>query len=188
MLKGSVGDLLDEFRDQEYISKSAAEAKQLEIRIVCSEERLVCRDCTHMKWFKLTFQQFSPGVSSTTSTTELQSSKRKLSSATVNPRDSGFRNVRKSAWPPASSKPKFSRSPQMVTTTFMRTTADIVGPIVFFADSDKIETIDIANDWRGGYKKYLQKEDYSKTGYIGQGSAKQVIYVRCYCTWLLEEY
>jgi hypothetical protein len=38
---GTVGDLLDEFKDQGWISKSAAEAKQLELRIVCEEDRLV---------------------------------------------------------------------------------------------------------------------------------------------------
>ena len=42
MLNGTASDLLKEFQDQEYISKSAAEAKQLEIQIVCSEECLVC--------------------------------------------------------------------------------------------------------------------------------------------------
>lgn len=72
----------------------------------------------------------------------------------------------------------------MVISTFTRTNAEIVGPIVFFTESNKSETIYIANDWQGGYKKCLDKEDYSRTGYIGRGSAKQVIYVcsSCYCT------
>ena len=42
VLNGTVSDLLKEFQDQEYISKSAAEAKQLEVQIICSEECLVC--------------------------------------------------------------------------------------------------------------------------------------------------
>lgn len=66
----------------------------------------------------------------------------------------------------------------MVMSTFMRTSAKIAVPTVSFTNSDESETIYIANDWRGGYTKYLKKEDYSKTGYIGRGSAKQVIYVR----------
>ena len=76
----------------------------------------------------------------------------------------------------------------MVISTFTRTNAEIVGPIVFFTEffteSNKSETIYIANDWQGGYKKCLDKEDYSRIGYIGRGSAKQVIYVcsSCYCT------
>jgi hypothetical protein len=42
MPPGTVGDLLEQFVEQGYISKVAANAKQLEIRIVCEEDCLVC--------------------------------------------------------------------------------------------------------------------------------------------------
>lgn len=70
----------------------------------------------------------------------------------------------------------------MIISTFMHTNAEIVGPTVSFTNSDKSETISIATDWHDGLDKYLHKKDYSKTGYIGCGSAKQVIYVRYYST------
>jgi hypothetical protein len=40
-----------------------------------------------------------------------------------------------------------------------------------------IETILIAKDWQEGWEKSLRKEDYSKSGYIGQGTSKRVVYV-----------
>jgi hypothetical protein len=38
---GTVGAFFEKFKDQGYISKTAAEGKQIEIRIVCEEDRLV---------------------------------------------------------------------------------------------------------------------------------------------------
>ena len=40
-LSGSLGNVFEYFKDQGYISKLAIEMKQLEIRIVCEEDRLV---------------------------------------------------------------------------------------------------------------------------------------------------
>lgn len=40
-LSGSLGNFFEYFKDQGYISKLAIEMKQLEIRIVCEEDRLV---------------------------------------------------------------------------------------------------------------------------------------------------
>ena len=39
---GTVGDFFEKFKDQGYITKTAAEGKQLEIRMVCEEDRFVC--------------------------------------------------------------------------------------------------------------------------------------------------
>jgi hypothetical protein len=38
---GTVGDFFEKFKDQGYISKMAVGGKQLEIRLVCEEDRLV---------------------------------------------------------------------------------------------------------------------------------------------------
>ncbi|KAM6501725.1 hypothetical protein JOM56_001702, partial [Amanita muscaria] len=87
--------------------------------------------------------------------------------------------VRKSAWrPSSSSKLSFARNSIMVPCTFRRLVATIDGPDVIFSRSESIETILIAEDWREGWDKSLRKEDFSKSGYIGQGTSKRVIYAR----------
>jgi hypothetical protein len=69
----------------------------------------------------------------------------------------------------------------MVLCMFTRENAKVAGPDVLFTCSDETEVILVADDWRNGYEKSLRKEDYSETGYIGRGSAKQVIYVCFVC-------
>jgi hypothetical protein len=111
----------------------------------------------------------------------LPSGKRKLSSAAPNPRDSQIRNIRQSAWlPPAarsSSKVQFARKSMMVPCTFTRSVAELNGPEVSFNHSKAVETILVAEDWKEGWEKSLRKEDYSTSGFIGQGTSKRVIYV-----------
>ncbi|KAF8811671.1 hypothetical protein BYT27DRAFT_7088937 [Phlegmacium glaucopus] len=64
----------------------------------------------------------------------------------------------------------------MVPCTFRRLVAKIDGPDVLFSHSETIKTILIAEDWQEGWEKSLRKEDYSKSGYVGQGMSKCVIY------------
>jgi len=113
--------------------------------------------------------------------TPVQSGKRKLSSASanLNPHD-GMRNIRKSAWRASTNNTKISfvRDSSMEPCTFTRFVSSIDGPDITFSHSETVETILIAQDWKTGWEMSLQKEDYSKSGYIGQGSSKRVIYVR----------
>ena len=131
----------------------------------------------------ITFEQFDSCfsgpddcASSYAGSAVLQSGKCKISSASVNPHDSGICNVHKSAWPP-SSKVSFAQNSFMVPCTFMCLVSMIDGPIVTFSHSKTIEIILMAEDWQEGWEISLQKEDYSKLGYIGQGTSKHVIYV-----------
>jgi hypothetical protein len=119
------------------------------------------------------------GINVMSSSTPLRSSKHKLSNAATNPRESGVRNIRKSAWPP-SSKALFARSSAMTPCTFTRSDAHIEGPTVIFTHSETISTIFVADDWKEGWEKSRRKEDYSQSGYIGRGASKRVIYV-CWC-------
>lgn len=109
------------------------------------------------------------------------SGKRKLSSATPNPRDSQIRNIRQSAWPPRSSSNvqivKFTRTSMMVPCTFTRMVSELIGPNVYFNRSEAVETILVSEDWKEGWEKSLRKEDYSTSGFIGRGTSKRVIYV-----------
>ncbi|KAF9457273.1 hypothetical protein BDZ94DRAFT_1240915 [Collybia nuda] len=77
---GTVGDLLKQFWELEYISASAAAAKFMEIRLYPGPPEMVIKN-THNSIF---------------SSVPTASSKRKLSSATPNPWESGIRNLRKS--------------------------------------------------------------------------------------------
>ena len=65
----------------------------------------------------------------------------------------------------------------MVPCTFTRLVSSISGPVITFSCSEIVETILVAEDWKEGWEKYLRKEDYNNSGYIGQGSSKRVIYV-----------
>jgi hypothetical protein len=109
----------------------------------------------------------------------VSSSKRKLSSAAPNPRDSQIRNIRQSAWPKPSSnlKVQFSRKSMMVPCNFTRSVSELIGPNVCFNRSEVVETILVADDWKEGWEKSLIKEDYSTSGFIGRGASKRVIYV-----------
>jgi hypothetical protein len=78
---------------------------------------------------------------------------------------------------PASKALLFSLDPIMVPCTFRRSVSSIDGPDITFSRSETIETILIAEDWQEGWEKSLRKEDYNKTGYIGQGTSKRMIYV-----------
>ena len=115
----------------------------------------------------------------------MTSGKRKLSSASANltPHD-GMRNVRTSAWRVPKPKISFVRNPTMVPCNFRRLVSSIDGPDITFSRSETIETILIAEDWEEGWEKSLQKEDYSKSGYIGRGTSKHVIYV---CSELISQ-
>jgi hypothetical protein len=62
----------------------------------------------------------------------------------------------------------------------MHLVSTIDGPAITFSRSETIETILIAEDWQEGWEKSLRKEDYSKSGYIGRGTSKRVIYVCFY--------
>ena len=115
-------------------------------------------------------------ASSYAGSTPLQSGKHKLSGASANPHDFRIHNIHKSAWLP-SSKVSFAQNSFMVPCTFTCLVSMIDGPVVTFLHSEKIETILVADDLQKGWKMSLQKEDYSKYGYIGQGTLKRVIYV-----------
>jgi hypothetical protein len=190
MQHGTVGGLLNEFRELEYISALSFAAKAMEIRVVCEENKLVCKDfclCPTPS-FNCNICQF-PGrdlivgsnhniSSSTLFSVPAPSSKWKLSSATPNPQELGVRNIQKSAWPPSiAACLKFARNSNMVSCTFTRQIAELDGAIVNFKSSSIIETILIAEDWLDGWEMSQPKEPFGDTGYIGCGSAKWVIYV-----------
>jgi hypothetical protein len=55
--------------------------------------------------------------------------------------------------------------------------SSIDGPDITFSRSETNEMILIAEDWLQGWERSLQKEEYNKSGYIGRGTSKRMIYV-----------
>ena len=86
-------------------------------------------------------------------------------------------NIHTSAWRAPSSKISYVRNPLMVPCTFRRLVSSIEGPDITFVRSETIEMILIAEDWYEGWNKFLEKEDHFKSGYIGQGTSKHMVYV-----------
>jgi len=165
MVTGTVRDFFDHFKDHGYLTKLEVSGKQLEIRLVCDEDQIHDLPDPDVHHRDSSIQSGS-----------ILSGKRKLSSASAS--NSGMRNVRTSAWRPPTSKISFVRNPIMVPYTFRRSVSSIDGPDITFLRSETIETILIAKDWQEGWEKTLRKEDYSNSGYIGQGTSKRVIYAR----------
>ena len=59
----------------------------------------------------------------------------------------------------------------MVPCTFTCSVAELDGPKVLFNHSEEVETTLVAaEDWKEGWGKSLQKEDYSTSGFIGRGT------------------
>lgn len=177
---GTVGEFFREFVDQGYITKAAQSKKEIEIRLVCDEARLapgIVDVDTNDNLGPATQQ--STVRSKHTSLSQGTSAKRKLSSAvTPGPRDSGTRNVRRSAWPAPKETSQYTWGLKMMQCSFVRTTAELDGPCVIFTTSSDTETIEIAQDWEQGWLRYCKEETYEGSGFIGAGSAKRVIYAR----------
>jgi hypothetical protein len=105
-------------------------------------------------------------------------------------------NVRQSAYVPrhlisAPSQPKFlySRRPDMITYKFKHFITKIDRAQVEFSllPDAQTEYISIAGDWKAGLQKARKHKEFYETGYLGSGSAKQVVYVRfffCYFYFL----
>lgn len=109
----------------------------------------------------------------------IHSGKRKLSSAAqADPRESGGRNVRKSAWPKQKTEAhKLSKFPALISCSFTRLTASLDGPDVTFIQSNTVESILIAENWKEGWENSQDGKPFEKTGYIGHRAVKRVIYV-----------
>ncbi|KAJ7149434.1 hypothetical protein C8R43DRAFT_1192522 [Mycena crocata] len=103
-------------------------------------------------------------------------------------RSSKPKNVRASAWRPPNFAPVFARNPPtFIEYKFKRMSADTEGTSVKVSmDTEaKFETILVASDWKAGLaiKNKGQTatetaDTIHKTGFIGQGSSKNVVYAR----------
>ncbi|KAG6884664.1 hypothetical protein C0992_005936 [Termitomyces sp. T32_za158] len=93
-------------------------------------------------------------------------------------RESAARHVRQSAWPTPLKAKAYTWNMEMIQCSFRRRTASVDGLVISWNNSDKIEVIQIPQNWIDGHKKAKTRQDFNGSGYIGSGSVKQVIYAR----------
>lgn len=86
------------------------------------------------------------------------------------------RPVRKSAWP---LKPSFARPCAMVAYKFRRyiKTDTVHGMVFSLPQNAPAEVILVAADWMEGASMAKANDSFHKTGFLGSGTSKNVIYV-----------
>jgi hypothetical protein len=93
------------------------------------------------------------------------------------------RVILKSAFrPPGPPQPKWTRDPQMIQFSFIRSTASVNqdGDVKFVTQAGmECDNIEIAKDWVKGQKLYDEGKPHEATGFIGKGYTKRGIYVSC---------
>ncbi|KAJ6505038.1 hypothetical protein C8R45DRAFT_1181007 [Mycena sanguinolenta] len=182
LARGTISDLLRHFYEQRHISKVLFEAKKIEMRLVVKHNDLFPDPAFD--------NRFSSSSRTSRRTSIRESSRSTLFSPGVasEERESRARStVRQSAWRRPAPVSQFSRNPPaFIEYKFTRFTVHAVGvDISISMDKDApTERILVASDWKQGLAlasdpqaKNTAGEIY-KTGFIGQGSSKNVIYAR----------
>ncbi|KAG6866888.1 hypothetical protein C0993_007387 [Termitomyces sp. T159_Od127] len=198
--QGTVEDLFKEFQEQGWISKASKEKKEIEIRVVCNQSDMYLDDVYNVdesspRQSSLKSQVPKASEARLSSKCKLshaseaeaqdsaarhvrQSAWRDISDMSSQRCESAARHIRQSAWPKLLKAKVYTWNLEMIQCSFKRRTASIDGPVISWNDSDKIEVIQIPRNWIDGHKKAKAHQDFKGSGYIGSGSAKQVIYAR----------
>ncbi|KAF7346249.1 hypothetical protein MSAN_01852000 [Mycena sanguinolenta] len=179
---GTISDLLRHFYDQRHISKALFEAKKMDMMLVVKHDDLTLRSTVILRP-----RPRLAGVLEVLRELQFVRALAAFSPTLVSPpeSESGARNnVRQSAWRrPAVSQ--FARNPPaFIDYNFKRFTVRAVGTdvLISMAKDAPLEKISVASDWKQGLalasSKTKNAGEIHKTGFIGQGSSKNVIYAR----------
>ncbi|KAJ6520576.1 hypothetical protein DFH09DRAFT_1426935 [Mycena vulgaris] len=190
--EGTVSDLLLYYYNERHITKIQFDAKSMELKFAVNHSSLYPED-----------DDYSSRISS--ASTRLKSTSRSSSRGNLTSRSSAASddsasmskktppNKRVSAWRTPTYAPVFARKPPtFIEYKFRRVTVDVHETQVSFTmpkNHQQIETILVASDWKAGLalKNNLSHtnknadeiaEAIHKTGFIGQGSSKNVVYAR----------
>jgi hypothetical protein len=194
---GTISDLLAHYFHQQHISKAQYEAKTINMMLVVKREQLVFTSPALFSDSENTFQ--FPDTGSRMSSSALSSSRHvRISSreksgntnSVSEDRESSsskrIRNVRSSAWRPPAAKSQFARNPPtFIKYTFKRYEVKVEGTGVTFwmPPNAPAEKILVGSDWKAGLSIKNSKttqntmQEVYKTSFVGQGSAKNVVYV-----------
>ncbi|KAK2464500.1 hypothetical protein APHAL10511_003479 [Amanita phalloides] len=173
------------FAEQNWISKTAAEARSLEIRLVCDSKDVQATfgdDNDDVAWsLKPSRPKDSAWqLSSRPSPYPLeQAIAGRSTSAPPLPSQPSEPVIRMSAWRPSfNPKTHFSRDPPLDCCSFTRFEPKVgMDGVVTFTRSEKSDIILVANDWANAMHE--AKEDHRHdSGYIGKGSVKLAVYAR----------
>ncbi|KAJ6450145.1 hypothetical protein C8R45DRAFT_1084008 [Mycena sanguinolenta] len=182
LARGTISDLLRHFYEQRHISKVLFEAKKIEMRLVVKHNDLFPDPAFD--------NRFSSSSRTSRKTSIRESSRSTFFSPGVasEERESRARStVRQSAWRRPAPVSQFSRNPPaFIEYKFTRFTVHAVGvDISISMDKDApTERILVASDWKQGLALASDPQakntagEIHKTGFIGQGSSKNVIYAR----------
>ncbi|KAJ7474430.1 hypothetical protein B0H11DRAFT_2282268 [Mycena galericulata] len=174
LTEGTVSDFLRYFRVKGHISVAQYEAKQLELKLVVDESTLYP---AHDSGFTAPSSAVPRSRSRTSTAPVLRSSRVSgFSNEPSNGRSSATaRPTRASAWP--KSTPTFSRPCDMVELKFKRYDIkfDGINATYSMRIDQPTESVFVPKDWMQGRDD--PKESF-KTGFLGSGSAKNVVYAR----------
>ncbi|KAJ7200804.1 hypothetical protein GGX14DRAFT_571813 [Mycena pura] len=184
---GTVLDFFYYFREQNHLTQVQIETKALSLRVSVPDLSVATGNFT-------TGSSVAPSAKPRSSSgpsraVEIRKSKPEPSKQV---RRSAYVPIRQMIVPPPPPR-LFARDPQMISYKFHRyvVSIDPSNPtqVEFFLPQDTpIETISIAADWADGMEKAKQGLPFHQTGYIGSGSAKQVIYARAHIGDADDEY
>ncbi|KAJ7166547.1 hypothetical protein C8R43DRAFT_1232520 [Mycena crocata] len=172
--QGTALNFLLHFKSQGFVSKAQFDVKTLSLRVIVNSDQ---------GGLSLSSAAVSSARPSSSSKTRASTSSQKSAAAGDTVRASKALNVRRSAYVPhriTPAPPKFSRNPPMVSFKFRRYEITVNGARVEISRecNTTVEYIEIAGDWEFGLRKSKKGEAFQDTGYLGTGSAKQVIYAR----------
>ncbi|KAJ7207274.1 hypothetical protein GGX14DRAFT_396679 [Mycena pura] len=176
---GTISDLLAHYFHQQHISKAQYEAKTINMMLVVKRERLFpdtgSRSAlSSSRHVPARISGEESGNSTSSVTRESFSSKR-------------LRNVRSSAWRLPAPKSQFARNPPtFIEYTFKRYEVKVEGTDVtlWMPPNAPAEKVLVGSDWKAGLSIKNSKttqntvQEVYKTSFVGQGSAKNVIYAR----------
>jgi hypothetical protein len=187
LTEGTVSDFLSYYRMNDHISRAQFESKQLELRLVVNANDLV-RILTLPVMFPADVRQNQSSDADFAMPSGMPSagkaSRRPDVRSSTTPVGRPSRPVRASAWPKSAAVDRYSRPSKMIPYDFKRlsvTGPDNLSGASFSLPHDaKIECILVASDWLEGRDSFNSGQNFSRTGFLGAGSAKNVIYVRCF--------
>ncbi|KAJ7816280.1 hypothetical protein B0H14DRAFT_3148667 [Mycena olivaceomarginata] len=186
---GTVSDLLLHFYEQQHITKPQYEAKKLEMMLAVKREQLFPDSGAFQRRISSSVPSSSKSARSSLRASSRESSGGTLSrtSAISGDRESSSqksRNVRLSAWRKPAATSRFARNPPaLIEYRFRRFAVQVVGTDVLISmpQDAPIEKILVASDWKAGLSLSSNKntvQEVHKTGFIGRGSSKNVVYAR----------
>ncbi|KAJ7217253.1 hypothetical protein GGX14DRAFT_391058 [Mycena pura] len=183
----TVLDFFYYFREQNHLTQVQIETKALSLRVSVPDLSVATGNFT-------TGSSVAPSAKPRSSSgpswaLEIRKSKPEPSKQV---RRSAYVPIRQMIVPPPPPR-LFARDPQMISYKFHRyvVSIDPSNPtqVEFFLPQDTpIETISIAADWADGMEKAKQGLPFHQMGYIGSGSAKQVVYARAHIGDADDEY